>query len=52
MTPSVRRVFLLFEKIFVREMMKSHSVLGLVIWLSSPFLHLSFIIGWNVNSSN
>ena len=41
----------LFVNVFVREMMKSHSVLGLVIRLIFPFLHLSFIIWWNVNTN-
>ena len=39
------------ENVPVRQMMKSHSVLGLVIRLNCPYLHLSFMIRWNVNSN-
>ena len=52
MTPSVSPNVSVFENVFVREMMESHSVLGLVIRLNFQYLNLSFIIRWNVNSSN
>ena len=50
MTPSVGPNFPPSQNITVREMMESHSELGLVIRLNFPWLHLSFIIRWNVNS--
>ena len=50
MTPNVRPIFH-FENVSVREMVNSHSVLGLVIRLNFPYLHLSFIVRWNVNGN-
>ena len=38
-----------FQNVLVREMMKSHSVLGLVIRLNLSHLHLSLITPWNVD---
>ena len=44
MTPRLGHKLFLSENILVREMMKSLSVLGLVLRLIFPQLHLSFIV--------
>ena len=49
MTSSVGPSFSFFQNVLVREMMKSYPPLGLVIRLNFSYLHLSFIIRWNVN---
>ena len=48
MTTSAGPEFSFLQNVHVREMMKSHSVLGLVIRLNIPYAHLLFIIRWNV----